>query len=499
MMDVLLTFTGFHDPYFKGLVDQEEQPGPILSLLATRSFDHVFLFDTPSTQRVTGETKDAITKSHRASEVHVLDTNLSDPTNYQEIFRGLRTHLHRIIEEFAAARFFVAVASGTPHMHACWVLLTASGEIPARLLHVRPPHFVTKQHPLVTEVDVSSREFPTVRFQNGLSPTEESRFDEDSVRVQLGIVGDHPAMRRSLEMGAMLAPSQAPILILGETGTGKELFAQYIHRLSGRPPEVFVAVNCAAIPEDLVESLLFGHRKGAFTGAINDQMGKFDIADKGTLFLDELGELPMPAQAKLLRVLQDGLVEPIGQARAHKVDVRIVGATNRDLRKLVRQGRFREDLFYRLNVGEIKLPPLRERRSDIPKLALHVLDRLNGSLRRPKRLSSQALSRLQCHNWAGNVRDLENVIERSVRLCRDDVLDADDLLITEPVTYADPLDALPDPYEGFSLDEFLGSARKQMILRALEAANGNQSQAARMLGITPQAVHKFLQQSKRKV
>ena len=243
---------------------------------------------------------------------------------------------------------------------------------------------------------------------------------------------------------------------------------------------------------------MFGHKKGAFTGAIADQIGKFDSADKGTLFLDELGELPQPAQAKLLRVLQDGLVEPIGQAKAHKVDVRIVGATNRDLRKLVRQGKFREDLFYRLNVGEIKLPPLRERRSDIPKLALHILDKVNGSLRRPKRLSSEALSRLQSHSWEGNVRDLENVIERSVRLCRRDVLDADDLLISEPITYADPLNALPDPYEGFLMDEFLGSARKQLMLRALEAASGNQSQAARLLGITPQAVHKFLQQSKPK-
>jgi len=480
-MDVLLTFTGFHDPYFKGLVDQEEQPGPILSLLSTRSFDHIFLFDTPSTQRVTEETKDAILKRHRGTEVHVLEINLSDPTNYQEIFRGLRAHIHSIIEGFSSARFFVAVASGTPHMHACWVLLTASGEIPARILHVRPPRFVTKEHPLVSEVDLSSRDFPSVRFQDRPITVEES------------------AMQRSLEMGAMLAPSQAPILILGETGTGKELFARYIHRLSGRPRRSFVPVNCAAIPEDLVESLLFGHKKGAFTGAVNDQVGKFDTANKGTLFLDELGELPLSAQAKLLRVVQDGLVEPIGQAKAHKVDVRIVAATNRDLRKLVRQGKFREDLFYRLNVGEIKLPPLRERRSDIPKLALHILDRLNGSLRRPKRLSAEALARLQSHNWAGNVRDLENVIERSVRLCRHDVLDADDLLITEPVTYADPLDALPDPYEGFSLDEFLGSARKQMILRALEAANGNQSQAARMLGITPQAVHKFLQQTKRKI
>jgi len=221
-MDVLLTFTGFHDPYFKGLVDQGEQPGPILSLLSTHSFDHIFVFDTPTTQRVTEETKDAILKLNRGTEVHVLEINLSDPTNYQEIFRGLRVH-HSIIEGFSSVRFFVAVASGTPHMHACWVFLTASGKIPARILHVRPPRFVTKEHLLVSEVDLSSRDFPSVRFQDRPIPVEESEVDVNSVRVQLGIVGDHPAMRRSLGMGAMLAPSQAPIFILGETGTGDEI------------------------------------------------------------------------------------------------------------------------------------------------------------------------------------------------------------------------------------------------------------------------------------
>jgi DNA-binding NtrC family response regulator len=498
-MDVLLTFTGFHDPFFKGLVDHEEQHGPILSLLSSRSFDHVFLFDTPATQKLTEQTKDAISNLHRDCNVHIFKINLGDPTDYAAILNGLRPHISKIIEEFTQAQFFVAVASGTPHMHACWLLLTASGEITARILHVRPPKFVTKDNPIVSEVDLSFPEFPAVRFRDCPIAMEENEVDVESARLKLGIVGDHPAMQRSLEMGAMLAASQAPVLILGETGTGKELFARYIHRLSGRPLETFVAVNCAAIPQDLVESLLFGHKKGAFTGALTDQIGKFDSADKGTLFLDELGELPPPAQAKLLRVFQDGLVEPIGQVKAHKVDVRIVGATNRDLRKLVRKGKFREDLFYRLNVGEIKLPPLRERRSDIPKLALHILDKVNGSLRRPKRLSSEALSRLQSHSWEGNVRDLENVIERSVRLCRRDVLEKDDLLISEPITYADPLDALPDPYEGFLMDEFLGSARKQLILRALESASGNQSQAARLLGITPQAVHKFLQQLKSKI
>ncbi|MBI5606610.1 MAG: sigma 54-interacting transcriptional regulator, partial [Deltaproteobacteria bacterium] len=431
------------------------------------------------------------------SKVEVLVVDLDDPTDYQAIFKGLRAHIREIQEKLAAANFFISVASGTPQMHACWVLLAAAGEIPAQILHVRPPHFVTKERPLVGEVDLTTSQFPIVRFQTR-EPSEKEYYesDIDTVIIQLGIVGDHPNMHRVLETGALLAPSNAPILIFGETGTGKELFARYIHRLSERPKGPFVPINCAAIPEDLVESLIFGHKKGAFTGAITDQLGKFDVADKGTLFLDELGDLPLPAQAKLLRVIQDGQVEPIGAQKPHHVDVRIIGATNRDLRKLVRQGKFREDLYYRLNVGELKLPPLRERRSDIPKLALYILDKINGSLRKAKRLSPEALSRLQAHNWLGNVRDLENVIERSARLCRKDVIAADDLLISDPIAYADPLEALPTPYEGFSMDEFLASARKQLLLRALEASVGNQSRAARLLGITPQAVHKFLQQGK---
>ena len=264
-MDVLLTFTGFHDPFFKGLVDHEEQPGPILSLLSSHSFGHVFLFDTPTTQKLTKLTRDTISNLHRDCEVHILEINLDDPTDYAAILNGLRSHISKIIEEFTPANFFIAVASGTPQMHACWLLLTASGEITARILHVRPPKFVTKHNPPVSEVDLSFPEFPAVRFRNCPISVEESQIDIESVRLRLGIVGDHPAMQRSLEMGAVLAASQAPILILGETGTGKELFARYIHRLSGRPVETFVAVNCAAIPEDLVESLLFGHKKGGYS------------------------------------------------------------------------------------------------------------------------------------------------------------------------------------------------------------------------------------------
>ncbi|RJP65949.1 MAG: sigma-54-dependent Fis family transcriptional regulator [Candidatus Abyssobacteria bacterium SURF_17] len=495
MKNILLTFTGFHDPYTKGLVGQEDQPGPILALVAARPFDHIVLFSTPSTEQLTIDTQTEIKKRAKDVQVDIRNCSLNDPTDYTAILRSLRRHIREIVDEQPDAHYSIAVASGTPHMHACWVLLAASGEIPAKILHIRPPRFVTKECPLVSEVDLSADEFPAVRAKIAAVDTSPDMPPDFDVAVrQLGIIGDHESMRTVLEVVATLAPSNAAILIRGETGTGKELLARLVHQLSGRPADLFVPINCAAIPEELVESILFGHKRGAFTGANADQMGKFDLADGGTLFLDELAELPTQMQAKLLRVLEDGLVEPIGDKAAHKVDVRIVAATNRDIGKAIKQSKFREDLYYRLNIGEVVVPPLRERRSDIPKLALHVLDRVNATMKRARRLSQAALARLQSQAWPGNVRDLENVIERSVRLSRNEVLEADDLLISEPVTHVDPLDALPEPQPGFSLEGFIGSARKQLILKALEAAEGNQSEAARLLGVSPQAVSKFLKQ-----
>lgn len=496
MTSVLLTFTGFHDPFSTGLVGEEEQLGPILSLVDACTFDRVVLFATPNTQDQTSETGAEIKRRASGVEVEIRSISLDDPTDYAAIFRALRRHIRELTDLHSGVTFSIAVASGTPQMHACWVLLAASGEIPAKILHIRPPRFVTKDRPLVGEVDLTANEFPSVRATPAeIEIAPESPPDLNAAVQQLGIVGDHPTMHAALEIAGTLAPSDAPILIRGETGTGKELMARLVHRLSGRPADLFVAINCAAIPEDLVESILFGHKKGTFTGAVNDQAGKFDLANGGTLFLDELAELPMPMQAKLLRVLQDGMVEPIGEKGPHQVDVRIVAATNRDVAQSIKQGKFREDLYYRLNVGEVILPPLRDRRSDIPMIALHVLDRVNATMRSPRRLSQEALARLQSHVWPGNVRDLQNVIERSVRLSRGPVLEADDLLISDPVTYVDPLETLPEPQPGFSLDGFLSSARKQLILRAVEIAGGNQSEAARLLGMTPQAVSKFMKYS----
>ena len=492
-MNVLLSFVGFHDPYSRGLVGEQDQPGPILSLLEARKFNKVVLFATPNTDRLTDETSNTIKARHSNIDVMALNVPLSDPTDYKDILGGLRAHLRTIQDACPGGHFFVGVNSGTPQMHASWILLVASGEITAHLLSIRPPRFVEKGLSLITEVDLTSPAFPTVRRGRTVPDTGRRTANDFATAIEeIGLVADHPSMKTPLDTVEALASSNVPILILGETGTGKELFAQLVHLLSGRARDRFVAVNCAAIPEPLIESMLFGHKRGAFTGATSDQVGKFDLADGGTLFLDELVDLPLPAQAKLLRVLQDGIVEPLGAKRGRKVDVRVVAATNRPVRYAIKKGHFREDLYYRLDVGRLDLPPLRERPSDIPKITLHILDRVNRTLRHPKRLSVDALARMQNHTWPGNVRDLENVIERSARLARSEILDAEDLLIAEPITKTDALDALPDPHEGFSIEVFLSGARNQLMLRALEIADGNQSGAARLLGISPQAVHKFL-------
>ncbi|MDP6583742.1 MAG: RNA repair transcriptional activator RtcR family protein, partial [Anaerolineales bacterium] len=384
----------------------DEQPGPIITLINAKVFDKVILFSTPKTEEITSATEKAIRSLHPDIDIEIKGLPLEDPTDYIGILRGLRKHFEEISNNARDAKYFISVASGTPQMHACWVLLASSGEIPAHILHTRPPRFVTKDRPIISDVDLTSPEFPIVRSNILNIDTVDDSPDVNKVIAQLGIVGDHPSIAKALENAATLAQSTAPMIILGETGTGKEIFAKFIHLLSNRASGQFVPINCAAIPGALVESLLFGHKKGSFTGATNDQLGKFDHADGGTLFLDELGELPLSTQAKLLRVLQDGLVEPVGDKKPHKVDVRIIAATNKDIGLAIKEGRFREDLYHRLHVGEIKLPPLRERRSDIPKMAIHVLDRINNAnaiLNRPRKLSLGALERLQTHSWPGNV------------------------------------------------------------------------------------------------
>jgi transcriptional regulator with GAF, ATPase, and Fis domain len=243
------------------------------------------------------------------------------------------------------------------------------------------------------------------------------------------IVGGSPALRRAVSLAAQVAPSDSTVLLLGETGTGKELFANAIHAQSRRASGPFIKVNCAAIPATLLESELFGHEKGAFTGAIGARPGRFELADGGTLLLDEIGDLPPEEQAKLLRVLQDHEVQRLGATRSHKVDVRIVTATNRDLERRIAEGAFRHDLYYRLAVFVIHIPPLRERREDIPLLVWSIVNRRQLDLgRHIERITKRTMDALQAYPWPGNVRELENVIERALILSRGQTLDLDESL-----------------------------------------------------------------------
>jgi DNA-binding NtrC family response regulator len=292
-----------------------------------------------------------------------------------------------------------------------------------------------------------------------------------------GLVATSPAMQAVLELVERVAPTDATVLIQGESGTGKEVIAKAVHHASARAARPFVAVNCGALPEALLESELFGHMRGAFTGAVASKPGLFEEAHGGTLFLDEIGEMPASLQVKLLRALQSGELRRVGATQAITADVRVLAATNRDLGEMIRQGTFREDLFYRLNVIQVALPPLRERREDIPALAEHFLGRCAGKLGRELRLSPEALERLLRYPWPGNVRELENAIERAAILARDTAVRPDDL----PQHVSAGLELGPSPALPHQLT--LAELERLHILQALERFGGNHSSAAEALGI----------------
>ncbi len=294
------------------------------------------------------------------------------------------------------------------------------------------------------------------------------------------IIGHSDAMRRVFNQIMKVSSTNSTVLIIGETGTGKELVANSIHKHSLRQEKPFVAINCAAIPEGLLESELFGHEKGAFTGANTRKPGKFEIAHEGTLFLDEIGDMPLETQAKILRALEEKKIERVGAVASKSVDVRFIAATNKELPILVEQGRFRQDLYYRLNVFAIHLPPLRERREDIPIIAENFLDDTGNK----QRLSSSAIQMLISYDWPGNVRELKNAV-RSSSLMAKDTIEPVHLpsSITQSWPHASKPEIVADTEVHQSMDLQLQDIEKQMILRALRQSRGIQKQAANLLGI----------------
>ena len=304
------------------------------------------------------------------------------------------------------------------------------------------------------------------------------------------LVGHSPRMQHIYEVIQQIAPTKTSVLITGESGTGKELIARAIHQKSNRHDKPFVVINCSSIPESLIESEIFGYKKGAFTGATHDKKGLFEAANSGTVFLDEIGELSQPMQVKLLRVLQERAFKPVGTSEDVSVDIRIVSATNKKLEEEVINGNFREDLFYRINVVEIKVPPLRERKSDIRALAQHFLDKFSReSGKEITKISSYAVDLLQKYNFPGNIRELENLIERSVALSSTNIILPDSLSLSihkrrwiEGVK--DRRYDVDDVEKGVALDTILEEIERAYIEKAMKCTNGNKNSAADLLGIT---------------
>lgn len=309
------------------------------------------------------------------------------------------------------------------------------------------------------------------------------------------MIGNCSAMQELVELTRRVASLPSTVAIHGESGTGKELVARAIHTLSDRAHKPFVAINCGGIPENLLESELFGYKKGAFTSAVEDKEGLFVTADGGTLLLDEIGEMPMPLQVKLLRVLSDSVVMPVGSTKGVQVDVRLLSATNRDLKKMVDKGQFREDLYYRLNVIPITVPTLRERPDDIRLLTHHFIDKFGSRMGRENlELAPGVEEALRDFNWPGNVRELENVIERAVALCAGTSVELSDLPANVQNPVSEPVDmAMELPPGGLDLEELVTKLEMSLIAQALDKGRHSQKRAAKLLGLTPRSLRYRLQ------
>jgi DNA-binding NtrC family response regulator len=366
--------------------------------------------------------------------------------------------------------------------HAVVIMITAFGTIETAVAATREGAFDFVTKPFKND------ELLLV-IKNGLRQRRllmENLFLRQSFHRQYAfesIVGKSPQMQEIFKLIRQVAPTKSTVLVVGESGTGKELVAKAIHNASTRSDQPFIPINCGNIPTDLLESELFGFKKGAFTGAFATKKGLFEVANGGTIFLDEIGSISWELQSKLLRVIQEKEFRRLGDVESIRVDVRLLAASNEDLKNLVGQGRFREDLYYRLNVIKLELPPLRERRDDIPLLAEHFLDKICADNDRPRcAVDRNAMELLAHYRWPGNVRELENVIERAVVLCADDGRITRELLPEEMTSTAEAvvrLDELPD--EGLPLKEAVADFERRLILKALKKTAGNQKRAAQLL------------------
>lgn len=462
-----------------------DQLGPIASALKSEQYDQVHLLTNYGYAR-SGPYCDWLESITGHPRIELREVDLTSPIDHTDIYRKVTAELQQLRLSHDTTALTFHLSPGTPAMATIWVLL-AKSRFPARLIQT------AKQQQGVKEVDIK------FDLAGDFLPEYLQRTDERVGRLLakpegvakefVGIVHANAQMREQIQRAHQIAAHNVPVLILGETGTGKELFAEAIHHASGRTGK-YVAVNCGAIPKELVNSELFGHRKGAFTGADRERKGHFREAAGGALFLDEVGDLPLDAQVRLLRAIQQGEVTPLGASDPVTVDVRIIAATHRDLMADVQSGRFREDLFHRLAVGIIRLPALRERREDIPLLIAHFMRLINhDSALSPewqhKEISEKAIKILLSHDWPGNVRELYHTLLRASIWARKGVLDEQDMTNNILRMPRDQSDVLGKQLgQGFEIEKVLDAVKAHYIQRAMTQAHGKKKDAAALLGMS---------------
>lgn len=484
MQKILLSWIGFKD-LDASIGKTDVGVGPVAQTLSKMSFERVLLLTDHSKEK--NDTYLRWLKSQTTIPIELKPVALQDPTDFGALYPIARDAIEVIYGEYGPnTELTIQTSPGTPSMAAIWILLCSTQFQKAKMLASSDKHGIKE---VVFPFDISAEFLPGFLRKSDQSLIERSQGLAPKNAAFEKIIARSPQMTRVLSQAQKVALRSIPALIEGESGTGKELLARAIHNASPRSKKPFVAINCGAIPSSLLESELFGHERGSFTGANTRKDGAFQRANGGTLFLDEIGEMPLADQVKLLRALQEGEVLRVGGEKAERIEARIIAATNRELMQEVLADRFREDLYYRLAVAVLRLPPLREREGDVGLLVESLLSYINEDNQKetgtqPKKLSPKAKNLLLRHSWPGNVRELQNVLQRAVLWSEEESIQPKVIEEALSISRRKGAEAILDrPLgDGFSLDALLGEVEAHYLLKAEQEAQGKKTKAAELLG-----------------
>lgn len=477
---ILLSWLGHADINGQG---SPEEPGPLIRILESEQYKYLYLLHS----QPEADVEQFISTIRNKFDLELISrqAHISSPVHFGDIYREFDAAIEEAHRQIPDGEISIQITSGTPAMSAVSILV-GKAKYPARFIQASREQGVQEAE---LPFDIATDFLPALAKHSDQHLTQMMGGYAPDTAAFDSIITRDPCLLSLKQQAAVLAQRNVPVLIYGETGTGKELFAKAIRNSSSRADKPFLVLNCGAIPDELIDSTLFGHVKGAFTGATEARKGYFEQADGGTLFLDEFGELPMESQVRLLRVLQEGTLTPVGSTKEIKVDVRIIAATNRNLVDEIANGRFREDLFYRVAIGVLNLPPLRERKGDLGLLADSLMDVINAEAAiepgyKDKNISAKAKKLIQSYPWPGNVRELyATLLRASIWQAGEQLLDSDlqNALIQKQSAKDGVLGQ--EISQGIDINEIIGSVCTHYIERALDECHGSKSKAAELLGL----------------